>query len=119
MIDFVDNHIVCRFRILYKLTFDQGLVFTGKKVVDYTNDKGIKLLTLTPYYAQANGQGKAINKVIIALIKKHNGRQPRNWQNTLSQILWAYRCSPSEATGTSPYRLVYGHDGVLPVEVNL
>ena len=35
------------------------------------------------------------------------------------QILWAYRNSPKEATGTTPYKLVYGHEAVLPVEINL
>ena len=31
----------------------------------------MKLLTLTPYYAQANGQVEATNKILISLIKKH------------------------------------------------
>lgn len=78
MIDFVENHIVCRFEIPQTLTTDQSSIFTGKKVVNYTSSKAIKLLTSTPYYAQANGQVEAIKKVIIALIKNHIGRQPRN-----------------------------------------
>ena len=52
------------------------------------------MLTLTSYYAQANGQVEAANKIIITLIKKHIDQQPRNWYNTLSQVLWAYRNSP-------------------------
>ncbi|XP_016165151.1 uncharacterized protein LOC107607759 [Arachis ipaensis] len=37
----------------------------------------------------------------------------------LSQVLWAYRNSPRGSIGTSPYKLVYGHDAVLPLEINL
>ncbi|XP_050914662.1 uncharacterized protein LOC127129549 [Lathyrus oleraceus] len=80
---------------------------------------GIKLLTSTPYYAQANGQVETANKVIISLIKKHVGKKPRNLHKTLDQALWACRTSPKEATGTTPFRLVYGHDAVLPVEIQV
>jgi len=77
------------------------------------------MINSTPYYAQANGQVEAINKILISLIKKHIEKKPKTWHETLNQILWAYKNSPKEATGTTPFRLVYGHDAVLPVEVNL
>ncbi|XP_058775230.1 uncharacterized protein LOC131649486 [Vicia villosa] len=35
----------------------------------------------------------------------------------MDQALWACRTSPREATRTTPFRLTYGHDAVLPVEV--
>ncbi|XP_072077837.1 uncharacterized protein [Arachis hypogaea] len=50
--------------------------------------KNINMVTSTPYYAQANGQVEAANKILIKI-------------------------------GTSPYNLVYGHDAVLPLEINL
>ncbi|XP_050892182.1 uncharacterized protein LOC127097727 [Lathyrus oleraceus] len=80
---------------------------------------GLKLLTSTPYYAQANGQVEAANKVIIGLTKKYVGKKPRNWHKTLYQILWACRTSPKEATNSTLFRLTFGHDAVLPVEIYL
>ncbi|XP_052110376.1 uncharacterized protein LOC127741622 [Arachis duranensis] len=77
------------------------------------------MVTSTPYYAQANGQVEAANKILISLIKKHIGNKPRTWHETLSQVLWAYRNSPRGSTKTSPYKLVYGHDEMLPLEINL
>ncbi|XP_015970756.1 uncharacterized protein LOC107494212 [Arachis duranensis] len=91
----------------------------GKKVMEYAKSRDIKMLSSTPYYVQANGQVEAANKILIALIKKHIGRQPRNWHQTLSQVLWAYRNSPRGSTRTTPYKLVYGHDAVLPININL
>ncbi|XP_058784384.1 uncharacterized protein LOC131659178 [Vicia villosa] len=84
---------------------------------EFTQEVGIRLLTLTPYYAQANGQVDAANKVIISLIKKHVRKKPKTWHQSLSQALWACRTSPKEAIGTTPFRLTYGHDAVLPVEI--
>ncbi|XP_050895195.1 uncharacterized protein LOC127101797 [Lathyrus oleraceus] len=80
---------------------------------------GLKLLTSTPYYAQANGQLDAANKVIIGLIKKHVGKKPRNWHKTLDRILWACHTSPKEATKLTPFRLTFDHDVILPVEIHL
>ena len=103
VIDFIQDHILCRFGISETITTDQGSVFTGRKIQEFAQEVGIKLLTSTPYYAQANGQVEAANKVIIGLIKKHIGKRPRNWHKTLNQALWACGTSPKEATGTTPF----------------
>ena len=34
-------------------------------------------------------------------------------------MLWAYRNSPKDSTRNTSYKLVYGYDAMLPVEVNL
>lgn len=98
---------------------DQGSVFTRKQVVEYVNSRHIRMLTSTPYYVRVNSQVEAINEIIIGLMKNHVDRQPKNWHNTLDQLLWAYINSAKESKGTSPYMLVYGHDPILAVEINL
>ncbi|XP_050875347.1 uncharacterized protein LOC127078972 [Lathyrus oleraceus] len=119
VIKFIQKYIIYRFRILETITTDQGSVFTGWKMQEFATDMGFKLVTSTPYYAQANGQVKAANKLIIGLIKKHVGKKPKNWHKTLDQILWACRTSPKEATKSAPFRLTFGRDVVLPVEIHL
>lgn len=119
VINFVEENIVYRFGIPETLTTDHGLVFIGKKVVQYAESRKIKLLASTPYYAQANGQVESINKIIINLMKKHIGKKPKNWHEKLSHVLCAYRNSPKEATWTMPFRLVYGQDAMLQVEINM
>ncbi|XP_016171637.1 uncharacterized protein LOC107613947 [Arachis ipaensis] len=94
-------------------------MFTGQRIKNFAASRNISMVTSTPYYAQAKGQVEAANKILIGLIKKHIGNKPRTWHETLSQVLWAYRNSPRGLTGTSPYKLVYGHDAVLPLEINL
>ena len=55
VIDFIQNHIICRFGIPETITIDQGSMFTGRKIQEFTQEVGTKLLTSTPYYAQENG----------------------------------------------------------------
>ncbi|XP_050888416.1 uncharacterized protein LOC127093515 [Lathyrus oleraceus] len=119
VIEFIQRQILYRFGIPKSITTDQGSVFTGRKMQEFAKEMGFKLLTSTPYYAQANGQVEAANKVIIGLIKKHVGKKPKNWHKTLDQALWASRTSPKEATNTTPFQLTFGHDAVLLVEIYL
>ncbi|XP_039682973.1 uncharacterized protein [Medicago truncatula] len=88
-------------------------------MVKFAEDTGFKLLTSTPYYAQANGQVEAANKNIIAIIKRKIKAKPKNWPEILGEALWACRTSPKESTNTTPFRLTFGHDAVLPVEILL
>jgi hypothetical protein len=73
------------------LTTYNGTTFIERKMVRYVNSRNIKLLTSTLYYAQANGQVEAINKILINLIKKNIKDKPRNWHETFTQVFWAYR----------------------------
>jgi hypothetical protein len=46
---------------------------------EFTESLKIKLLNSSPYYAQANGQAEASNKVLIKIIKKRIKDNPRKW----------------------------------------
>lgn len=119
VMNFIQKHIIYRFSIPETITTDQGSVFTGQKMVKFAQDMGFKLLTSTPYYAQANGQVEAANKNIISIIKKKVKKKPKNCHEFLDEALWACRMSPKESTNTTPFRLTFGHDAVLPVEILL
>jgi len=119
VISFIQNHILCRFGIPETITTDQGSVFKGQKMVQFSNQTGFKLLISTPYYAQENGQVEAANKGLINLIKKKVKENAKSWHKILDQALWAYRNSPRESTKTTHFRLTFGHDVVLPAEIRL
>ncbi|XP_016195360.1 uncharacterized protein LOC107636356 [Arachis ipaensis] len=91
IIDFIEEYIIHRSGIPKTLSTDQGTMFTGQRIKNFAASRNINMI----------------------------GNRPRTWHETLSQILWAYRNSPRGSTGTSPYKLVYGHDAVLPLEINL
>ena len=77
----------------------------------------IKLLNSSPYSAQANGQAKSSNKVLIKLIKKKIEENPKRWHEVLSEALWAHHISRHGATKVTPFELVYGQEIILSVEV--
>jgi transposase InsO family protein len=117
MVELVKEHIIYRFGIPQTITTDQGTQFTSSEFREFDKSMGIKLLNSSPYYAQANGQAEASNKIMIKIIQIKIDQKPKRWHSVLNEALWAYRMAPHGATKTSPYELVYGHHAVLPWEM--
>ncbi|XP_020997176.1 uncharacterized protein LOC110280460 [Arachis duranensis] len=76
IIDFIEEHIIHRFGIPQTLSTDQGTIFTGHRIKKFAASRNIHMVTSTPYYAQANGQVEAANKILISLIKEQIGNRP-------------------------------------------
>ncbi|XP_024196242.1 uncharacterized protein LOC112199457 [Rosa chinensis] len=108
-----------RFGIPEVFILDRGAAFIGGEVDKLAREWGIQFVHSSPYYAQSNGQAEASNKIIINLLKKMLEANPQQWHETLYETLWAYRTSKWNPTATTPYALMFGHDAVLPLEVNV
>ncbi|XP_074378325.1 uncharacterized protein LOC141719858 [Apium graveolens] len=68
---------------------------------------------------QGNGAIEAANEVIFRGIKKRLGKAKGRWSKELPWILWAYRTTPRTSTGETPFRMTYGTEALVPVEVGL
>jgi hypothetical protein len=119
VISFVREHILYRFGVLQTITTNLGPSFMSHQFREFTESMKIKLLNSSPYYAQANGQAEASNKVLIKIVKKRIKDNPRRWHEKLSESLWAHRTLRHGATKVTPFELVYGQEAVLSVEVSL
>jgi transposase InsO family protein len=107
MLSIFKEHSIHRFGIPQTITIDGGSVFISEEFRKFTADVGIKLIILSSYYAQVNGQAKASNQILIKLIKRNIDEHPRRWHKVLSEALWAHRILCHGATKTSPYHLVF------------
>jgi hypothetical protein len=119
IIHFISEHIIHRFGIPQTLTTDQGSSFISHQVREFAESLKIKLLSSSPYYAQANGQAESSNKTLIKLIEKKIGENLKRWHDVLSKALRAHHISKYSATKATPFELVYGQEVVVPIEVNL
>jgi transposase InsO family protein len=96
MVEFVKEHIIYRFGIPQTITTDQGAQFVSSESREFAESMGIKLLNSSPYYAQANGQAEASNKIMIKIIQKKIDQKPKRWHSVLNEALLAYRMAPHE-----------------------
>ena len=76
-----------------------------ERLVEYYK---IKHRKSTPYHPQENGQVESTDKVIEGIITKTVHLHKRDWEERLSEALWAYRTTWRNTTGHSPCELVYG-----------
>ena len=57
------------------------------------------------------------NRTIVNGIKKKLDKVKGKWPEVLEEVLWAYRVTPREATGKSPYELTYEMSAVTLAEL--
>jgi len=50
-------------------------------------------------------------------IKKRLDAAKGNWSEQLYHVLWSYHTTIQSSTGETPFRLTYGADAVIPVEI--
>ena len=59
------------------------------------------------------------NRTLLKIIKTKLDDAKGVWPEELPNVLWAYRTIARTPTGETPFRLTYGTEAVIPVEVGL
>ena len=60
-----------------------------------------------------------MNKMIKDNLKKKLECLKGAWADELPMVLWAHRTTPKEATGETPFSLVFGTEAIIQAEVGL
>ena len=68
---------------------------------------------------QTNGQTEVTNRTLFKIIKTKLDDAKGAWPEELPNVLWAYRTTARTLTGETPFRLTYGTESVIPVEVGV
>lgn len=118
-VQFLFNHVISRFGVPQAIVTDHGKHFWNHMMTELTTQLGLKHDSSTPYYPQSNGQVEAINKILVTMLQRTVGMHKSNWHLMLFPALWAYRTSVKDATGFTPFQLVYGLEATLPIECEI
>ena len=59
------------------------------------------------------------NRTLLKIIKTKLDDAKGVWPEKLPNVLWAYRTTTRTPTGETPFRLIYGTEAVIPVEVGV
>ena len=113
---FIWKNIVTRFGVPNVFISDNDLQFDSKTFRKYCSDLGIKNRYSTSAYPQGNGQGKAVNKVIVNGLKKRLDNAKGRWVEELPHVLWTYKTTPRKSTRETPFSMTYRAEAVIPLE---
>ncbi|XP_016199935.1 uncharacterized protein LOC107640943 [Arachis ipaensis] len=91
--------------------------FTDKKFGEFFFGLGVKQKFSSVEHPQSNGQVEVANKIILKWLKKRLDQKKGSWEDEVASVLWSYRTTPQSSTGETPFRLIYGVDAVIRVEI--
>ena len=117
--NFVWKNIVCRFGVPRVLVSDNGRQFDNALFKNFCEYFGIQNHYSSPAHPQANGQAEDANRSLLKIIKTRLEGAKGVWPDELPGVLWAYRTTVRTPTGETPFKLAYGSEAVIPVEVHM
>ena len=91
-----------------KIFTDQVKNFESSLVRELCEFAGVQKLRTTPYHLELNGQCEHFNQMLINRTGTLQTHAKKNWQECVSTLVHAYHNTVSNATGFSPYFLMYG-----------
>ena len=116
---FVWKMIICRFGIPRAFISDNGRQFDNSPFKEFCEELGIHNHYSSPGHPQANGQVEVTNRSLLKMIKTRLEGAKGLWPEELPNILWAYKMTTRTPTGETPFRLAYGIEAVILVEIGL
>ncbi|XP_057732938.1 uncharacterized protein LOC130948245 [Arachis stenosperma] len=116
---FIWKNIICRFGIPREIISDNGRQFIDNKLRSFLQSFNIKHYFSSVEHPQTNGQAEAANRVILQAIKKKLNDAKGEWAELIPEILWSYNTTIQATTGETPFKLVYGSEALIPIEIGI
>ena len=117
--NFVWKNIICKFGIPRMIISDNGRQFDSQRFRDFYSSLGIKNQFSSSGHPQANEQMEVTNRTLLKIIKAKLNYAKGAWPEELPSVLWAYRTIARTPTRETPFKLIYGTEAVIPVEVGI
>lgn len=99
--------IFARYGYPYTLISDNGKQLASKEIHEWTSRCGIKLVHVTLYWPQANGEVERQNRNLLKRLKIAQ-LEKKDWKQEILDYFLMYRSTSQASIGVSPAELMFG-----------
>ena len=115
----ITEEIIPRHGAPRTLLSDRGSNFLSAIVKEVCNLYSIKKLNTSAYNPACDGLVERLNSTLCQTLSMFVSKHQKDWDVFIPAALTAFRTSPNETTGESPFYLLYGREPLLPMDVSL
>ena len=98
--------VFARFGLPVQLFSDNGTTFTSNEFSEFTRRLGIKHIFSSPFHPRSNGEAERMVRTFKCMVKKEDP-DSREIFSAVSKMLLAYRTTPHNTTGASPFEILF------------
>lgn len=96
---------------------DHGRQFESAVFLEMCKFLEISKTRTTPFHPRSDEMVERMNRTIQNMLSKYIQENQKDWDLHLDFIVMAYNSCEHDSTGCSPYKIVYGENIVLPVDI--
>ena len=108
---------ITKFGCLRQLHSDQGGEFTSALFREMCSRLRIDKTVTSAYRPQSDGLVERSNRSLQSMLRAYVNTNRNDWDERLPAIVCAYCATPQESTGISPYRMLYGREMDMPIDI--
>ena len=96
---------------------DRGGEFTADVVRRLCDVLRVEKTFTSPYRPESDGMVERSNRTLQSMLRAFVNEARNDWDDHLPAVCCAYRSTPHESTGVSPFRMVFGRNITLPIDL--
>ena len=108
---------ICRYGAPMQILTDQGRQFESLLFTEICTLLDIDKTRTSSFHPQTNGLVEGFNRTLEEMLRAFVSDHQQDWDTYLPMLLMAYRATPQESTGISPFCLMMGHETQLPIDL--